>query len=53
MRRQLKQVRHGARLSARLEPDPFGPTNWTSQTPDRVNALLTRIDSLIGIREAN
>jgi hypothetical protein len=53
MRRQLMQVRPGARLSARLEPDPLGPPKWTSQTPDRVTALLTRIDGLIGIQEAN
>jgi hypothetical protein len=51
--RRLIRVRHSARHPAREQPDPHMPTPWTSQTSDQVAALLSRIDSLIGLRETS
>ena len=52
MRRQLIRVRHRARRPGLEQPDPHTPTPWTSQTSDQVAALLSRIDSLIGLQGA-
>jgi hypothetical protein len=53
MHRRLIRVRHGARRPAREQPNPHTPTPWTSQTSDQVAALLSRIDSLLGLPETS